>query len=259
MTKFDRATIAVLAIIVPFVATPALANHTVLVEGQTDFDGDGLLGADEDVDGDQIFGTLNGGLQGVGFNGRVTIVTSGEFNEQVRIDPAGVTVLEAAPGVFAEVEAFEAPDDAVNGPANAARQSAPGVIVEGDGTFPVEIRNIISRNWSIGFLIQGRARVTLDGVLADSNTDSGIRVRASAAALINDSQATANGVRNSGSPGFDVPEDIRPVPGDGIRFTGNSSGFVVDTQVANNAGPGLAVSSNADVEVLDLVEFNNGS
>ena len=35
------------------------ANHPVLVEGESDFDGDGLLGTDEDLDGDRVFGTLS--------------------------------------------------------------------------------------------------------------------------------------------------------------------------------------------------------
>ncbi|MEQ8762704.1 MAG: hypothetical protein RL885_02170 [Planctomycetota bacterium] len=36
-----------------------LANHPVLVEGETDFDGHGLIGMDEDLDGDRIFGTFS--------------------------------------------------------------------------------------------------------------------------------------------------------------------------------------------------------
>ena len=244
--------VGLIAAVVGF-ATPALANHTVLVEGQLDFDGDDLLGTEEDEDGDQVFGTLNGGLNGVGFNGRVTVVTSGQFNEQVRIEPAGVTVLEGAPGVSVNIEAFTAPDV----PANATRQVIPGVIVEGDGSFPVEIRNVISRNWGVGFVVRGSARVTLDRVFADSNADAGIRVSQTAAVLINDSQITANGVRNSGTEGFDVPADIAPDSGEGIRFSGNSSGFIVDTQVAHNAGEGIALGSNTQVQLLDVVEFNN--
>ena len=89
------------------------------------------------------------------------------------------------------------------------------------------------------------------------SSDSGIRVAQHAAVLISDSQATANGVRNSGTPGFDVPADISPMPGDGIRFTGRSTGFVVDTEAANNAGPGIVTSSSAEIELLNVVEFNN--
>ena len=45
-------------------STAVFANHPVLVEGESDFDGDGLLGVAEDTDNDtdQVFGTINAAL-----------------------------------------------------------------------------------------------------------------------------------------------------------------------------------------------------
>src|SRR5436305_14614155 len=85
------------------------ANHPVLVEGNCDspvpgttlvspgtcgdFDGDGRIGTAEDTDGaDRIFGTLNAALgpgtgaaagTGANLNGRILIVASGRFAEQL--------------------------------------------------------------------------------------------------------------------------------------------------------------------------------
>ena len=240
------------------IATQAFANHTVIVEGQSDFDGDGFIGPDEDADGDQVFGTINGGLSGVGFNGRVVIVTSGEFNEGATITPNGFVALEAAPGVSAVIEAFKAPNDATNAPLNEIRQTVPGIQVLGDGSFPVEIRNIITRNWSVGILIGENARVTLDNVSAESNADVGILVADSASALISNSRAISNGFRNSGTPGFDVPAEIPANPGAGILFHGTSSGVLVNTKVANNLGPGVSRAPGVKVKQKNVIKFNNG-
>src|SRR5438552_3982322 len=91
------------------------ANHPVLVEGEQDFDGDGLIGDAEDVDNatDQVFGTITAALgsanAGVNQNGRVVIVTSGRFLGTVNITAAnGNVTLEGAPGVEANVEAARA-------------------------------------------------------------------------------------------------------------------------------------------------------
>ncbi|MBA2427390.1 MAG: hypothetical protein H0V60_09975 [Actinobacteria bacterium] len=95
----------------------ASANHAVLVEGEQDYDGDGLIGQAEDNDNatDRIFGTITAALGaangGAGQTGRVTIVTSGRFFESVTIAPTtGNVTLEAAPGVEANVEAVAVGD-----------------------------------------------------------------------------------------------------------------------------------------------------
>jgi hypothetical protein len=81
------------------IATPALANHPVVVEGNCfgpgvgttatglqaspvppgscgDYDGDGRIGAAEDADMDNTYGTITAAITAVAANGRVTIVRS---------------------------------------------------------------------------------------------------------------------------------------------------------------------------------------
>jgi len=230
----------------------ALANHTVLVEGEADYDGDGLIGADEDGDGDQVFGTINAGVAGVSDNGRVMIVTSGRFLESVRLEGAGVSVLEAAPGVDAVVEAFQGGGDA---DANNARQQAPGIVVHTDGSFPIEIRNLVSRNWTVGILVRGESRVTIDDVRLDSNVNYGIRVRDQSKVVITNSQVNSSGYRKSGSLGPTPGGDIAPQPGNGIEFEDSSSGLISFTTVAHSFGTGIM--SNRKVRLLANTVFDN--
>lgn len=131
------------------------ANHPVLVEGNClnppagnpapplgslagtcgDYDGDGRIGTAEDNDGDRVFGTLTRALAnatGANQNGRVLIVTSGVFAETLTITGANGNVqLEAAPGVDANIDAVLQGD-----PGNAARQNAPGIIVDAPDNRP---------------------------------------------------------------------------------------------------------------------------
>ena len=229
-----------------------LANHTVLVEGEQDYDGDGLLGVDEDADGDQVFGTIMGGVTGIGDNGRVMIVTSGRFMEQVNLAGTGVTVLEAAPGVNAVVEAFQAGGNAAD---NNTRQQQPGIIVHSDGSFPLEIRNIVSRNWTDGIQIRGSARVTLDNVRVDSNVNYGIHVLGGSSVVITDSQVNSSGFRRSGSLGLTPGGDIPPNPGIGIAFEETSSGYISLTTVAHSFSTGIM--SNGNVRLLGNTVFDN--
>ena len=231
----------------------ALANHTVLVEGEQDFDGDGLLGTDEDGDGDQVFGTLQAAVDGVGDNGRVMVVTSGRFFEQVTLQGAGVTVLEAAPGVNAIVEAFNAGDTPEN---NNARQQAPGIVVDSDGSFPLEIRNIVSRNWTDGIQINGSANVTIDNVRLDSNVNYGIHVQDRARVAVTNSQVNSSGFRRSGSLGLTPGGEIPPAPGVGIAFEDSSSGFIADTTVAQSFSDGVT-ANRKKVKIRDNTFFNN--
>ncbi len=219
-----------------FASGGVFANHTVLVEGEQDFDGDGLLGANEDSDGDQVFGTIMGGVNGVSDNGRVMIVTSGRFFETVTLAGTGVTALEAAPGVNAVVEAFNGGGDVE---LNNARQQAPGIVVDTDGSFPIEIRNLVTRNWTAGILVQGQSRVTIDKVRADSNVNYGIQVTGSSRVAITNSQINGSGYRRSGSLGLTPGGDIAPDPGVGIAFQGGSGGVVANTTVAHSFGAGI--------------------
>ena len=238
----------------------ALANHSVLVEGESDFDGDGLLGADEDGDGDQVFGTINAAVGtmdsappgNIADNGQITIVTSGRFLEQVNLAGTGVEILQAAPGVEAVVEAFQGggtPED------NNRRQQQPGIIVHTDGSFPVEIRNITSRNWTVGILVRGSSRVTIDDVQLDSNVNYGIQVQGDSKVVVTDSQVNSSGYRRSGSLGLTPGGDISPSPGVGIEFEDGSSGIVSFTTVAHSFSTGI--QSNGRVRLLGNTVFDN--
>ena len=230
------------------------ANHTVLVEGEQDFDGDGMVGVAEDSDGDQVFGTLMGGVNGVSDNGRVMVVTSGRFFETVTLSGNGVTALEAAPGVNAVVEAF---NGGGNADLNNARQQAPGIIIDTDGSFPIEVRNLVTRNWTSGIMVKGQSRVTIDNVKADSNVNYGIVVMDSARVAITDSQINGSGYRRSGSLGATPGGDIDPAPGVGIAYQGSSSGIVSQTTVAHSFGAGIAGGGNVRQQGNTL--FNNGT
>jgi hypothetical protein len=233
------------------------ANHSVLVEGESDFDGDGMMGMAEDEDGDQVFGTITralGGAPGISQNGRITVVTSGRFLEQIVNTAAGVVVLEAAPGVNAVIEAFGA-----GAAGNEDRQQAPGITVDSNGDFPVIIRNIVSRNWTTGFLIMQRSHVQLDSVRADSNVNYGINVIGEADVVIRNAEVIGTGFRNSGTAGLDVPAEMQPMPGIGIAFEESSEGKVTDTTVAHSYAAGIAnrTGNRKRVDTARNTVFNN--
>jgi len=230
----------------------ASANHTVLVEGESDFDGDGMTGTDEDSDGDQVFGTIGAAVSGVGDNGKVMIVTSGRFLEQVNLVGNGVTVLEAAPGVDATIGAFQGGGEPG---ANDTRQQQAGIVVDTDGSFPIVIRNITSRNWTDGISVRGASRVTIDDVRLDSNVNYGIHVQHDARVVVTDSSITSSGYRKSGTLGATPGGDILPQPGTGIRFEDRSSGIVSFTTVTQSFTAGI--HSNGRVRLLANTVFDN--
>lgn len=231
--------LAALALALGFllVPQPALANHSVQVEGDLDFDGDGLLGTAEDTDGDLVFGTLNGALQdtpgSISQNGRITVVTSGKFLESLNITAGGNVVIEAAPGVSANLEAFNPPGDA---PGNTSRQNSPGITVNSDGSFIVVLRNLTIRNWTTGILTLGGSRVTVDSCLLDSNVSYGIRARDNSRITIVNTRIDASGFRKTPSPGV----DNTPSPGIGVAFDELASGALAQTTVTHSFSIGVA-------------------
>lgn len=238
-------------------SSAAFANHPVLVEGERDFDGDGLLGAAEDIDNDtdQVFGTINAALgmanRGANQNGHVIIVTSGRFLEVVRITAAnGDVTLRAAPGVEAEIEAVRP-----GAQGNADRQNAPGIIVNAPNNRIVTIRNILSRNWTDGILIVGTSRVVIDQCRIEHNRNFGIHVMDLAKATITNSQVVGSGFRNAAG-GI----DNTPQPGIGISFEGSSTGVVASTTVAGSFGAGVSntTGSRRSVKLFEtVVVFDN--
>jgi pectin methylesterase-like acyl-CoA thioesterase len=231
----------------------ASANHSVLVEGEQDYDGDGLTGLAEDADGaDTVFGTITAALgslnSGANQNGRITIVTSGRFVEQVVITAANGNVsLEAALGVDANVEAVKAGDAG-----NAARQAIPGIIVNAPATRQVQIRNIMSRNWTVGFMVMGESRVTIDQCRAENNVNYNVLVQDNARAAISGCSVNAAGFR-SGAP----PVDNTPNPGTGIGFNDASTGSVYLSTVSGSFNAGIKDGSTGQVKVSHVQLFDN--
>ncbi|MGE0821703.1 MAG: right-handed parallel beta-helix repeat-containing protein [Candidatus Binatia bacterium] len=240
-----------------WVAPAAFANHPVFLEGETDFDGDGLLGVDEDVDNDtdQVFGTIAAALaaanRAANQNGHVICVTSGRFNEQVNITAAnGDVSLQAAEGVYCAVEAVRAGD-----PNSATRQGQPGIIIAAPANRRVTIRNFVVRNWTEGIQILGSSSVTIDNCRVEHNRDFNIHVADSARLTLVASHVNAAGFRQ----GANI--DNTPNPGTGIAFDGSSVGVVADTTVSGNFSAGVSNTTGRkqNVEFLRGVAFNNAS
>lgn len=253
------------------------ANHPVLVEGNCvnpgaiappaavagtcgDYDGDGRIGTAEDTDGDRVFGTINAALAATGpmsgtanQNGRVLIVTSGTFAEVVNITGVNGNVqLEGAPGVDANIDAV-----LFGAMGNLDRQALPGIIVNAPADRHVIIRNIVSRNWTIGIDVRGDSHVLIDNCRIENNTNWGIRVQDRAKVKINDTDVAATGFR-VGQAG-DVPRVLQPMPGVGIEYEDNSSGLICNTCVTRSFGAGIKSSAKGKdkVRLEDVCAFDN--
>jgi hypothetical protein len=251
-------------------AGPANANHPVIVEGNCfgdgsgmtatglqrtvvppgtcgDHDGDGRIGRSEDDDGDNTFGTINAAVDSVAHNGRVVIVASGTFPEQVTLQPverASLT-LEAARGVDANIDAV------VQGEAGGAeRSSVPGIIIDGCGDCRVVVRNITTRNWTEGIRVKGMSHAVLENINADGNLNFGIRVRGGSQVVVEKSSVTATGHRKDANGAGEAN------PGTGIKFTKNARGLVTKTIVSGSEAAGIDVHRRR-VDRVSLRLFDN--
>jgi len=244
----------------------AHANHPVLVEGEADFDGDGVVGMAEDNDGDAIFGTINralGAMPAITQNGTIMVVTSGRFAETVTL--TGNVTLEAAPGVAANIEAFLTPGDprlmefpaAMTNPT--MLQGMPGIVIDAPPTRFVTVRNITTSNWTSGVLVLNNSRVLLDNVRAQNNVNFGVQVLNGARVALFDSKITSTGFRTNTMTG-DFPMNLLPNPGVGVRFSNTSRGNISGTTMAGNYGAGMANESNSLFNVMvgmDVQLFEN--
>jgi parallel beta-helix repeat protein len=246
--------------------TPGVeANHPVLVEGELDFDGDGLVGLAEDTDNDtdRVFGTINAALGaangGANQNGRVVIVTSGRFREIVIITAAnGNVTLEAAPGVEANVDAVVAGSRSSQFPSTTPTQSSPGIVVDAPSNRSVIIRNIVSRNWTDGIRILNNSRVTIDNCRLEGNVNNGIDVSGAARVSITNSQVNYTGFR-AGAAGDFPSAANRPDPGIGIAFRDAATGAVANTTVTGSFASGIAnfTENRFAVGVMTVTAFDN--
>ncbi len=242
-------------------ATTAFGNHPVLVEGEIDFDGDGLIGTAEDTDNstDRIFGTLSAALAalngGANQNGRITIVTSGRFAEQLFITGTnGQVTIEAAPGVEANIDAVVAGTrGAIFSGNNNQRQGVPGIIIDAASNRRVVLRNLVIRNWSEGITVLGSSHVTLDNCRLEGNRDYGIHVIDSARVAITACQINGTGFR-AGTATNNVAN-----PGNGIEFEDTSTGLVCRSTITGSYGAGLknATTNASAVQVTGNCLFDN--
>ncbi|CAN5584491.1 hypothetical protein BH20VER3_BH20VER3_15200 [soil metagenome] len=257
---------AVVALAFP---SQALANHPVLVEGNCnnppagdstppggsgtcgDYDGDGLIGTAEDNDGDRVFGTINGanGVNGVSNNGTITIVTSGTFPETVTL--TGNVVLQAAPGVDANIDAVLQGDTG-----SVARQGQPGIIVNAPNNRYVVIRNIGSRNRTSGIQVLGDSRVAIENCRIEHNVNYGIEVRDNASVKVDRCEVVATGYRLNPDTG-DFPTTSQPNPGSGIGYNENARGLVCRTEVSGSFRVGIIAAGGTSVSAQDVCLFDN--
>ena len=227
----------------------AFANHPVLVEGESDFDGDGLIGTAEDLDGDRVYGTLTvalaADLGAINNNGKITIVTSGRFPESLLIDGAnGNVTLEAAPGVEANIDAVLA---GIAG--NVERQSQVGIVVNAPSNRSIILRNLTIRNWSTGISIEGDSHVVLDNCRVEQNLNYGIRAmgRGVRASITNTQVVGTAG----NAPAVDLPN-----PGIGISFGDGAKGVIAVSSSIGNYSHGFA-KRDARVKLKSVVQFDN--
>jgi hypothetical protein len=246
---------------------PVSANHPVFVEGDTDFDGDNLVGLAEDTDNgtDNVFGTLTAALgsanNGANQNGRVLIVTSGRFRESITITGANGNVsVEAAPGVEADIDAVVAGDRSSQfpGTTNATAQALPGIIVDAPANRVIVLRNLMTRNWTDGIRVLNNSRVTIDNVRAEYNTNTGIAISGNARVSISNSQINGTGFRAGATGNFPSEANV-PAFGHGISFSGASRGSIIATSVTSSFGVGIvSTTGNPSGVVLQSVNsFDN--
>jgi hypothetical protein len=257
-------------------AYPAAANHPVLLEGNNagngqsltsvppgtsgDYDGDGLVGTAEDTDNatDRVFGTLTAALLaangGANANGHVIIVTSGRFNEAITIPNTGagqaaingVTIVEAAPGVQANIDAVLAGDAG-----NAARQAGNGIVINtADTNRAVILRNLVIRNYQIGLQVMGNARVVCEDCRFDSNVVANVSVSGNASLTLVGCSVSAGGMRFNPTPAI-------PNPGDGVVFSGTAKGVISDCVISGNTAAGVRNTSSSVIRVTDSTLFDN--
>ena len=266
--------------------TKVSANHPVLVEGNCDspvpgttlvapgtcgdFDGDGRIGTAEDTDGaDRIFGTLNAALgpgtgaaagTGANFNGRILIVTSGRFAEQLYIGqggfgfPGGTSTpgnveIEAATGVDADIDAVLQGDPAGG---NTTRQNGIGIMILYPASVPpavVSLRNLTIRNFSTGVAAALNSRVHIDRCRIENNLSNGALMIDSATLTMTNTQATANGRRN---------QDVAS-PGNGLRVQDAARARVSDSTFSHNVGSGIINAGSGSVTVYKVGSFFNGT
>jgi hypothetical protein len=233
-----------------------------------DYDADGNLGTAEDGDGDAVYGTIQGALEAIDHNGKVVVVTSGIFNENVYIGQAfggfpfganvpGNVTLEAAPGVEAVIDAFAQTGPAAAG--NNARSAGTGIAINyttNGNDRVVTIRNVQVRNFAIGIAADNNSRVNIDNARVGNNLFFGIRLSNNTRGAISHSHVTATGFRVSSAPAPAPPAAQGAFLGSGIFVNQNAQGHISDTVSSHNSNYGIAANTATGTPVVVVTRVN---
>jgi len=187
------------------------------------------------------------------FNGRIIIVTSGRFAETLYIgnnspDPAvgssspGHVTIEAAPGVYADLDAVLQGDPAGG---NGTRQGRPGIQINYLPAFSgrvVTLRNLTIRNYQTGVLAMGSSRVIIDNCRFENNLSSNILAGGSADVVVSNSLIESAGFRIGTANSSGV--------GRGVVVTNDAKMRLMETTISNNKGAGIYNTAPAANVVL---------
>jgi len=238
---------------VPVTAPPqgSRGNPRTAAGSCGDYDGDGTIGTAEDGDGDNVYGTINGALTGLGgANGRVLIVKSGTYSEQIAGSLTnGHVQIEAAEGVEANIDAVQPGDPNVNN--TVTREQGIGLLLSGQPGTSFTLRNLTVRYWLIGMRVSGSVRLVVQKCRFDKNLNYGIEMLTSSRITMNDSQITHTG-RRLGT--------VNPAPAAdtaGIRFADTTGGFINNTVIADSVGAGVRNNSTLNVVLFQIVLADN--
>lgn len=257
--KFLLPTLA-LAVLTLLNAPAALAQPglTVFVEGNCatseggnfcgDYDNDERVGGFEDVDGDNVYGTINGALSALGGgNGRVVIVKSGTFGQQIAVSlGTGHVQIEAADGVEANIDATVW----LSTTGNTVREQGIGLLLSGQPGTSITLRNLTIRNWLIGMRVAGSVRLIVEHCRFDNNLNYAIQMLALSRITMTRSRIAHTGRRL-------VSVNPPPSPGTGIQFADQAGGVLHDSVILNSVGAGVHQNSAFNVGLCSMILADN--
>jgi len=158
----------------------------------------------------------------------------------------GVTIIEAAPGVRANIDAVLQGDAG-----NATRQAGNGITINSPDTDRIVIlRNLAIRNYQVGLQVTGNSRVICEDCRFDSNVVANVMASGNARLTLTGCDVRAGGMRFN-------PGRATPSPGDGVAFAGTASGLISDCTIAGNFAAGVRNASAAVIQVLKSAVFDN--
>lgn len=234
-----------------------------------DYDYDGRIGAAEDADGDEVYGSILAAIQNNDierFGGEITIVTSGRFDGDIVYD-GGLggkkLTLQAAPGVRAVIEQLRARS-------TVREELRAGILIVGQSgqvrntVVPpsfVTLRNLTVRGFTNGMVLTQLARVLIDNCNIENSLQHGVLVSTLSDVTINNSKVYDVGQR---LPVRDPVTNavVANAPGDGIKFADGvedgSTGMIVSSVISGNRGAAISNPNANNVCVYETNTFANG-